>query len=152
MASFNPSYAPLVPSLLNPSKRRSEACGAARVVRRRKNRPGRSHTLTQRFLRIKAAEAWREHVLSSQLIHYESMNMRPIVHKTRCCSTPLPRLDQLGLRFSFVGCSGSGRDAVLSRLPELPRWTTPRVVLAVGLVGVIPALGVRNLLQSVEPL
>jgi hypothetical protein len=72
------SYAPVFPSPLNPTNHGPEnKYGPARIVRRRRSRSGRrgppgSHTLTQRFLRVKAADAWRGHVLSAQVAKYES--------------------------------------------------------------------------------
>lgn len=71
------SYAPVFPSPLNPTNHGPEnKYGPARIVRRRRTRAGRrgppgSHTLTQRFLRVKAADAWRGHVLSAQVAQYE---------------------------------------------------------------------------------
>ena len=71
------SYAPVFPSPLNPTNHGPEnKYGPARVVRKRRSRAGRrgppgSHTLTQRFLRVKAADAWRGHVLSAQVTSYE---------------------------------------------------------------------------------
>ena len=72
------SYAPVIPSPLNPTNHGPENnYGPGRIVRRRRNRATRrnhpaSHTLTQRLLRVKAAEAWRGHVLSAQVAQYES--------------------------------------------------------------------------------
>lgn len=70
------SYAPVFPSPLNPSTHGPEnkyATASGRIVRRRRSRrgPPGSHTLTQRLLRVKAADAWRGHVLSAQVVQYE---------------------------------------------------------------------------------
>lgn len=71
------SYAPVFPSPLNPTSHGPDnKYGAVRIARRRRSRAGRrgppgSHTLTQRFLRVKAADAWRGHVLSAQVTQYE---------------------------------------------------------------------------------
>lgn len=76
------AYAPVIPSPLNPTSHGpgGNNYGPGRIVRRRRSRGAAaarrshpaSHTLTQRLLRVKAAEAWRGHVLSAQVAQYES--------------------------------------------------------------------------------
>ncbi|KAM5348138.1 hypothetical protein ACJ41O_007962 [Fusarium nematophilum] len=154
------SYAPSIPSPLNPTAHGPE--NNCRIVRWRRNRSGRrgppgSHTLTQRFLRVKAAEAWRGHVLSAQVAQYESAAAAAAAaahaanraSKGRSCCPPLPGLKSLGLGFSL---SDAHRMANGLRIPDLSCLKTRRMLLAMGLMGVLPALKVRDMLRQAEPL
>ncbi|KAF4459167.1 WD40 YVTN repeat-like-containing domain [Fusarium albosuccineum] len=156
------SYAPVIPSPLNPTNHGPENnCGAGRVVRRRRSRGSRrgppgSHTLTQRLLRIKAAEAWRGHVLSAQVAQYESAAAAAAAahaaskgSKSRSCCPPLPAIKSLGLSFSLTDAH---RIANGLRLPDLSCLKTRRMLLAMGLMGVLPALKVRDMLRHAESL
>ncbi|KAM0431933.1 hypothetical protein ACHAPT_005188 [Fusarium lateritium] len=149
------TYAPVIPSPLNPTNHGPENnYGPGRIVRRRRN--GRaavrrshpaSHTLTQRLLRIKAAEAWRGHVLSAQVAQYES------AAAAAAASAKGPKgrnyCPPLGMSFSL---SDAHRIASGLRLPDLSCLKTRRMLLAMGLMGVLPALKVRDMLRQAEPL
>ncbi|KAL4723110.1 hypothetical protein ACLX1H_009600 [Fusarium chlamydosporum] len=152
------SYAPVFPSPLNPTNHGPEnKYGPARIVRRRRTRAGRrgppgSHTLTQRFLRVKAADAWRGHVLSAQVAQYEyaeaaAMSIKGSKHRN--CYPSMPGLKNLGLNFSL---SDAHRVASSIRLPDLSCLKTRRTLLAMGLVGLLPALKVRDMLRAAESL
>ncbi|RGP77572.1 wd40 yvtn repeat-like-containing domain [Fusarium longipes] len=153
------SYAPVFPSPLNPTSHGPEnKYGPARVIRRRRSRAGRrgppgSHTLTQRFLRVKAADAWRGHVLSAQVAQYEyaeAAAMGVITEtKNRNCCPSMPGLKNLGLNFSL---SDAHHIASRIRLPDLLCLKTRRMLLAMGLVGLLPALKVRDMLRAAESL
>ncbi|KAH7149918.1 hypothetical protein B0J13DRAFT_620266 [Dactylonectria estremocensis] len=149
MTSSDPSYAPVVSSPLNPL--------APRAGRRRRSRSVRrgpaSHTLAQRLLRSKAAEAWREHVVSSQFVQGDNIGVvRRKVSRSRGCCPSLPDLKSLGLSFSLVGYTDSQQPVVQFRLPDLSCLTTRRVMMALGLAGTLPALAAPNLLRRAEPL
>ncbi|KAF4996215.1 hypothetical protein FGRMN_4627 [Fusarium graminum] len=152
------SYAPVFPSPLNPTNHGPEnKYGPAKIVRRRRSRSGRrgppgSHTLTQRFLRVKAADAWRGHVLSAQVARYESAEAAVMAYngpKNRNCYPSMPGLKNLGLNFSL---SDAHRIASSIRLPDLSCLKTRRMLLAMGLVGLLPALKVRDMLRATESL
>ncbi|KAM0350253.1 hypothetical protein ACHAPU_003420 [Fusarium lateritium] len=152
------SYAPVFPSPLNPKNHGPEnKYGPAKIVRRRRCRSGRrgppgSHTLTQRFLRVKAADAWRGHVLSAQVAQYESAEAAVMafnVPKNGNCYPSMPGLKNLGLNFSL---SDAHRIASNIRLPDLSCLKTRRMLLAMGLVGLLPALRVRDMLRAAESL
>ncbi|KAH7160754.1 hypothetical protein EDB81DRAFT_879099 [Dactylonectria macrodidyma] len=149
MTSADPSYAPVVSSPLNPL--------SARVGRRRRSRSVRrgpaSHTLAQRLLRSKAAEAWREHVVNSQFVQGDNTGvLRRKVPRSRGCCPSLPDLRSLGLSFSLVGYTESQQPVLRFRLPDLSCLTTRRVMMAFGLAGALPALTAPNLLRRAEPL
>lgn len=78
MTSVDSSYAPLIPSPLNPISYGPDGC-STRASRRRRGQSVRrrptSHTLAQRLMRSKAAEAWRGHVLSSQLAQGDNIGV-----------------------------------------------------------------------------
>ncbi|RBR13664.1 uncharacterized protein FIESC28_08082 [Fusarium coffeatum] len=153
------SYAPVFPSPLNPTNHGPEnKYGPARVVRKRRSRAGRrgppgSHTLTQRFLRVKAADAWRGHVLSAQVTSYEHAEAAAMAsvkgYKSRNCCPSMLGLKNLGLNFSV---SDAHRIASSIRLPDLSNLKTRRMLLAMGLVGLLPALKVRDMLRAAESL
>ncbi|KAI1015241.1 hypothetical protein LB503_003918 [Fusarium chuoi] len=155
------SYAPVFPSPLNPSTHGPEnkyATASGRIVRRRRSRrgPPGSHTLTQRLLRVKAADAWRGHVLSAQVVQYEYAEAAEAAlmgykapPKSRNCLYSMPGLKNLGLNFSL---SDAHRIASKIRLPDLTCLRTRRMVLAMGLVGLLPALKVREMLRAAETL
>ncbi|KAF5984765.1 WD40/YVTN repeat-like-containing protein [Fusarium bulbicola] len=152
------SYAPVFPSPLNPTNHGPEnkyATASGRIVRRRRSRrgPPGSHTLTQRLLRVKAADAWRGHVLSAQVVQYEYAEAAVMGYKappkSRNCLYSMPGLKNLGLNFSL---SDAHRIASNIRLPDLTCLRTRRMVLAMGLVGLLPALKVRNMLRAAETL
>ncbi|KAF4950985.1 hypothetical protein FSARC_13023 [Fusarium sarcochroum] len=151
-------HAPVFPSPLNPTNHGPEnKYGPARIVRRRRSRAGRrtppgSHTLTQRLLRVKAADAWRGHVLSAQVAQYESAAAAAMAvqePKSRNCCPSMPGLKNLGLNFSL---SDAHRIASSIRLPDLSCLKTRRMLLAMGLVGLLPALKVRDMLRAAESL
>ncbi|KAF4950936.1 hypothetical protein FGADI_7808 [Fusarium gaditjirri] len=152
------SYAPVFPSPLNPTNHGPEnkyATASGRIVRRRRSRrgPPGSHTLTQRLLRVKAADAWRGHVLSAQVVQYEYAEAAVMGYKappkSRNCLYSMPGLKNLGLNFSL---SDAHRIASNLRLPDLTCLRTRRMVLAMGLVGLLPALKVRDMLKAAETL
>ncbi|KAF4497280.1 WD40 YVTN repeat-like-containing domain [Fusarium agapanthi] len=152
------SYAPVFPSPLNPTNHGPEnkyATASGRIVRRRRSRrgPPGSHTLTQRLLRVKAADAWRGHVLSAQVVQYEYAEAAVMGYKappkSRNCLYSMPGLKNLGLNFSL---SDAHRIASNIRLPDLTCLRTRRMVLAMGLVGLLPALKVRDMLRAAETL
>ncbi|KAF5020770.1 hypothetical protein F66182_7198 [Fusarium sp. NRRL 66182] len=152
------SHAPVCPSPLNPTNHGPENVGTrhspSRIVRRRRSRrgPPGSHTLTQRLLRVKAAEAWRGHVLSAQVAQYESAAIAAMAlrgAKSRNCCPSMPGLKNLGLNFSL---SDAHRIASSIRLPDLSCLKTRRMLLAMGLVGLLPALKVRDMLRAAESL
>ncbi|KAH7248720.1 uncharacterized protein BKA55DRAFT_540145 [Fusarium redolens] len=155
------SYAPVFPSPLNPTNHGPEnkyATASGRIVRRRRSRQGRrgppgSHTLTQRLLRVKAADAWRGHVLSAQVAQYEYAEAAIMGYKSppksRNCLSSMPSLKNLGLNFSL---SDAHRIASSIRLPDLTCLRTRRMLLAMGLVGLLPALKVRDMLRAAETL
>ncbi|CCT63792.1 uncharacterized protein FFB20_11448 [Fusarium fujikuroi] len=152
------SYAPVFPSPLNPSTNGPEnkyATASGRIVRRRRSRrgPPGSHTLTQRLLRVKAADAWRGHVLSAQVVQYEYAEAAVMGYKappkSRNCLYSMPGLKNLGLNFSL---SDAHRIASNIRLPDLTCLRTRRMVLAMGLVGLLPALKVRDMLRAADTL
>ncbi|KAF5587475.1 WD40 YVTN repeat-like-containing protein [Fusarium pseudocircinatum] len=152
------SYAPVFPSPLNPTNHGPEnkyATASGRIVRRRRSRrgPPGSHTLTQRLLRVKAADAWRGHVLSAQVVQYEYAEAAVMGYKappkSRNCLYSMPGLKNLGLNFSL---SDAHRIASSIRLPDLTCLRTRRMVLAMGLVGLLPALKVRDMLRAAETL
>ncbi|KAF5654513.1 WD40 YVTN repeat-like-containing protein [Fusarium sp. NRRL 25303] len=151
-------YAPVFPSPLNPSTHGPEnkyATASGRIVRRRRSRrgPPGSHTLTQRLLRVKAADAWRGHVLSAQVVQYEYAEAAVMGYKSppksRNCLYSMPGLKNLGLNFSL---SDAHRIASNIRLPDLTCLRTRRMVLAMGLVGLLPALKVRDMLRAADTL
>ncbi|KAF5624872.1 WD40 YVTN repeat-like-containing protein [Fusarium sp. NRRL 52700] len=152
------SYAPVFPSPLNPTTHGPEnkyATASGRIVRRRRSRrgPPGSHTLTQRLLRVKAADAWRGHVLSAQVVQYEYAEAAVMGYKappkSRNCLYSMPGLKNLGLNLSL---SDAHRIASNIRLPDLTCLRTRRMVLAMGLVGLLPALKVREMLRAAETL
>ncbi|KAG7416325.1 hypothetical protein DER46DRAFT_574773 [Fusarium sp. MPI-SDFR-AT-0072] len=152
------SYAPVFPSPLNPTNHGPEnkyATASGRIVRRRRSRrgPPGSHTLTQRLLRVKAADAWRGHVLSAQVVQYEYAEAAIMGYKappkSRNCLYSMPGLKNLGLNFSL---SDAHRIASNIRLPDLTCLRTRRMLLAMGLVGLLPALKVRDMLRAAETL
>ncbi|EWY96951.1 hypothetical protein FOYG_05456 [Fusarium oxysporum NRRL 32931] len=152
------SYAPVFPSPLNPTNHGPEnkyATASGRIVRRRRSRrgPPGSHTLTQRLLRVKAADAWRGHVLSAQVVQYEYAEAAVMGHKapprSRNCLYSMAGLKNLGLNFSL---SDAHRIASNIRLPDLTCLRTRRMLLAMGLVGLLPALKVRDMLRAAETL
>ncbi|KAL6913545.1 hypothetical protein ACHAPO_003290 [Fusarium lateritium] len=153
------SYAPVFPSPLNPTSHGPEnKYGAVRIARRRRNRPGRrgppgSHTLTQRLLRVKAADAWRGHVLSAQVTQYECAEAAAMgvirQTKNRNRRSSMPGLKNFGLNFSL---SDAHRVASRISLPDLSCLKTRRMLLAMGLVGLLPALKVRDALRAAESL
>ncbi|KAF5555798.1 WD40 YVTN repeat-like-containing protein [Fusarium napiforme] len=152
------SYAPVFPSPLNPTNHGPEnkyATASGRIVRRRRSRrgPPGSHTLTQRLLRVKAADAWRGHVLSAQVVQYEYAEAAVMGYKappnSRNCLYSMPALKNLGLNFSL---SDAHRIANKIRLPDLTCLRTRRMVLAMGLVGLLPALKVREMLIAADTL
>ncbi|KAG5755482.1 hypothetical protein H9Q70_001890 [Fusarium xylarioides] len=152
------SYAPVFPSPLNPTNHGPEnkyATASGRIVRRRRSRrgPPGSHTLTQRLLRVKAADAWRGHVLSAQVVQYEYAEAAVMGYKappkSRNCLYSMPALKNLGLNFSL---SDAHRIASNIRLPDLTCLRTRRMVLAMGLVGLLPTLKVRDMLRAAETL
>ncbi|CEI69149.1 hypothetical protein FVEN_g4090 [Fusarium venenatum] len=153
------SYAPVFPSPLNPTSHGPEnKYGAVRIARRRRSRPGRrgppgSHTLTQRLLRVKAADAWRGHVLSAQVTQYECAEAAAIgvirQTKNRNCCSSMSGLKNFGLNFSL---SDAHRIASRISLPDLSCLKTRRILLAMGLVGLLPALKVRDALRAAESL
>ncbi|KAF4977448.1 hypothetical protein FZEAL_6012 [Fusarium zealandicum] len=163
MAAFNyrdaSLHAPVIPSPLNPTSHGPD--NSCRIVRRRRSRacaprrpPPGSHTLTQRLLRVKAAEAWRGHVLSAQVAQYESAAAAALQaanrgSKSRNCCPPLPGLKGLGLNFSM---SDAHRIVNSLRLPDLSCLKTRRMLLVMGLMGVLPALKVRDMLRQAESL
>ncbi|KAF4454505.1 WD40/YVTN repeat-like-containing domain protein [Fusarium austroafricanum] len=153
-------YAPVFPSPLNPASHGPEnkhTTTSGRIVRRRRSRQGRrrppgSHTLTQRFLRVKAADAWRGHVLSAQVAQYEHAEAAFLGiqgTKNRNCYPSMPGLKNLGLNLSL-----SDAHHIASRicLPDLSCLKTRRMLLAMGLVGLLPALKVRDMLRAAESL
>ncbi|KAF5237820.1 hypothetical protein FAUST_5869 [Fusarium austroamericanum] len=153
------SYAPVFPSPLNPTNHGPDnKYGAVRIARRRRSRAGRrgppgSHTLTQRFLRVKAADAWRGHVLSAQVTQYEYAEAAAMgvirETKNRNCCPSMPGLKNFGLNFSL---SDAHRMASRISLPDLSCLKTRRMLLAMGLVGLLPALKVRDALRAAESL
>ncbi|KAH6996295.1 hypothetical protein BKA56DRAFT_152190 [Ilyonectria sp. MPI-CAGE-AT-0026] len=156
MTSVDSSYAPLFPSPLNPVSYGSDG-SSTRASRRRRGQSVRrrptSHTLAQRLMRSKAAEAWRGHVLSSQLAQGDNIGVvRRKAPRNRGCCPSLPDLRSLGLSFSLVGYTRSQEPVIRFRLPDLSALTTRRVIMALGLAGVIPALSAQNFLRPAEPL
>ncbi|KAK7423444.1 hypothetical protein QQZ08_009012 [Neonectria magnoliae] len=151
MASFTSSYTPTVSSPLNPTNDAS----VSRITRRRRGRAARraptSHPLAQRLLRSKAAQAWRGHVLSSQLAQGGEGAGRVCrkVPRSRGCCPPLSGLKNLGLSFSLVGHANGKQSTLVFRLPDM---STRRVMLAMGLADVLPALSAQNLLRPKEVL
>lgn len=61
----------------------------------------------------------------------------------------MPGLKNLGLNFSL---SDAHRIARKIRVPDLTCLRTRRMVLAMGLVGLLPALKVREMLRAAETL
>ena len=65
------------------------------------------------------------------------------------CSPPLPILKHFGMGLPF---SNAQRMASGFRLPDLSCLATRRMLLAMGLMGMLPALKVRDMLNQTKPL
>jgi hypothetical protein len=119
------SYAPVFPSPLNPTNHGPEnkyATASGRIVRRRRSRQGRrgppgSHTLTQRLLRVKAADAWRGHVLSAQVAQYEYAEAAIMGYK----SPPKSRVSSSSAYLSRIVSNTSLELSVFNARPQEPR-------------------------------
>lgn len=157
--NFN-RHAPTIPSPLNPKHNNT-----SRLAGRRCSKPRRrAINLAQRLLRSKAAEAWRDHVLTTQVSQYEEWATlegccEPVglpATTERC--RPIRGADEqqeqsakgdsscVGLGRSLLRCIEKGQQFAM---PDMSVLVTRRTILAMGLVGVLPALRLQGYLRPV---